>query len=205
MADQRFLDEFEYIYPVSIVDATNILAQQTQSLEIITTSIGSQRWEFTIALRPLYGPSKAAGRLFSHQSKHKSVTPFEIQTPVITGYEIPTGTPAFSIAVAASEGADEIRLLPAGNHILRGVPEGNFIKIGSARKVYKIVEVNLGTSPDTVRWEITPPLINDVGAGDVVTVNPMVNVRYRPNSIQSIAFGGDGRYRPILAVVENVE
>ena len=122
-----------------------------QSLHTITTSTGSQRWEFEVTTA--WERLSVARGLWMFLSARRSQK-FEIQLPI---YDTPNGVVTGAVSAAAS--------YPIGTsqvNFVTFVPAmGDFVQFAGHSKIY-------GVEAD---GELVPPLIKAVGAMEAVTVN----------------------------------
>ena len=197
---ETFLD-LTYIYPVTVINDENISVQETQTSEIITTRLDTQRWLITTALKPVFGTSADAGRLLAHKTRYSWHTDFDFQCPVNTNYRIPKNHPLFRTVGSRNAGTNKIILSPATDGILRGVIEGAFIKFANHSKVYLIDSVKIGS---TVEWTVFPTLRMNVPSNTVVTVNPIMKARYHTNTPMGITHDGQGFIRQVISVAEAI-
>ena len=191
-----------YSTPLTISDDQNVAVQQTQNFNIITTNMGGQRWTFMITLGHLFGPQEITGKLMAHKSKHQYHTPFEIMAPNIAKFKLPVETPNFTAVSAVQSNKNTVRVNPGANSVLRAVPTGSLIRFENHKKIYMVDQITI--SGNDIDWELLPRLRENVSAGEVVTVNPMIEVRYVPGFPIAMAFSNTGFHVPMISVVENI-
>ena len=153
-----------------------------QSLNTITTSTGSHRWEFEVTTT--WERLPVARGLWMFLSARRSQK-FEIQLPI---YDTPNGVVTGAVNAAASYAIGSSQMT-----FTNFIPAmGDFVQFAGHSKIY-------GVEAD---GELVPPLIKVVGAMEAVTVNNLTFTVRREGPLLKLEANGKNVGKTKFKIVE---